>query len=124
MIGSIIAKKAVAGAFSAMNNKDLDKFMSTWADDGVFIYPGDIPQSGVFEGKAKVRAWFKGFFEQFPGLTFEVLDIAARNSFDLLGNNVLIIAGSSPKRKSTICFTYGYTCLNTGTEIRKRSSRR
>jgi len=47
MIGALVAKKAIADAFAAMNRHDLAKFMSAWRDDGVFIYPGEIPEKEI-----------------------------------------------------------------------------
>jgi ketosteroid isomerase-like protein len=91
MIGTLMAKRAIAGAYEAMNRHDLARFMLGWRDDGVFIYPGDIPESGTFEGKAAVEAWFGRFFEQFSGIRFEIQDICARNAFDLVGNNVIAV---------------------------------
>ena len=91
MIGALMAKKALAGAFDSLNRHDLVKFMSAWRDDGVFIYPGDIPESGRFEGRKAVEGWFRRFFEQFPTIQFEVRDICVRNLFDLLGTNVVVV---------------------------------
>ena len=87
MIGAILAKKALAAAFDALNRHDLVAFMSAWRDDGVFIYPGEIPESGTFSGKAAVEGWFRRFFEQFPGIRFDVQGIGVRNLFDLVGTN-------------------------------------
>ena len=42
MIGTIIARKAVAKAFKALSNHDLAGFMSAWRDDGILTYPGEI----------------------------------------------------------------------------------
>jgi ketosteroid isomerase-like protein len=89
VIGALIAKRKVAAAFEALNRQDLAGFMSGWRDDGVFIYPGDIPESGTYRGKAAVEAWFRHFLEQFPVLRFEVQAICVRNIFDLVGNNVI-----------------------------------
>jgi ketosteroid isomerase-like protein len=91
MIGALLAKKALADAFDALNRHDLPKFMSAWRDDGVFIYPGDIPESGTFKGKSAVEGWFRRFFEQFPGIQFDVQDICVRNIFDLTGTNVVAV---------------------------------
>jgi ketosteroid isomerase-like protein len=91
MIGALIAKKALAKAFEAMNRHDLKKFMSAWHDDAAFIYPGDIPESGTFQGKSAVEGWFKHFFEQFPKIHFDLKNICVRNIFDLLGNNVAAV---------------------------------
>jgi ketosteroid isomerase-like protein len=91
MIGTLMAKRAIAGAYDAMNRHDLSRFMAGWRDDGVFIYPGDIPESGTFQGKAAVEAWFRRFFEQFPEIQFEIQDMYARNAFDFVGNNVVAV---------------------------------
>jgi ketosteroid isomerase-like protein len=91
MIGALVARKAIAGAFDAMNRHDLQKFMSAWREDGVFVYPGDIPESGTFQGKSAVEGWFRRFFEQFPKITFNIQDLCVRNIFDLSGNNVVAV---------------------------------
>ena len=89
MIGALIAKRKVAAAFDALNRRDLGRFMSDWRDDAVFIYPGDIAESGTYEGKASVEAWFRRFLEQFPVLRFEVQAVCVRNICDLVGSNVI-----------------------------------
>jgi len=91
MIGALMAKKALAGAFDSLNRHDLVKFMSAWRDDGVFVYPGEIPESGRFEGRKAVEGWFRRFFEQFPTIEFEVRHICVRNLFDLWGTNVVAV---------------------------------
>ena len=91
MIGAIIAKKAIATSFEAMNRHDLTKFMSSWRDDGVFIYPGEIPESGTFKGKSAVESWFRKFFEQFPKIQFDIQDICVQNIFALTGTNVVTV---------------------------------
>ena len=65
MIGAILARRAVAGAFAAMNRHDLPAFMSGWHEGGRFVYPGDIPESGVALGKEAVEKWFANFFAKF-----------------------------------------------------------
>ncbi|MGB6647733.1 MAG: nuclear transport factor 2 family protein [Bacteroidota bacterium] len=89
MIGAIIARKAIADAFEALNRHDLATFMSAWRDDGVFIYPGEISVSGTFEGKNAVEGWFKNFLEQYPKIQFDVQDICVRNIGALTGTNVI-----------------------------------
>lgn len=91
MIGALVAKKALADSFNALNRHDLPKFMAAWRDDGVFIYPGEIPESGTFQGKSAVEGWFRRFFDQFPTIQFDVRDICVRNIFDLAGNNVVVV---------------------------------
>jgi ketosteroid isomerase-like protein len=91
MIGAIVARKALADAFDALNRHDLPEFMKAWRDDGVFVYPGEIPESGTFQGKSAVEGWFRHFFEQFPGIRFDIQDICVRNIFDLAGTNVVAV---------------------------------
>jgi ketosteroid isomerase-like protein len=91
MIGAIIAKRAIASAFEALNRHDLEKFMSAWRDDGVFIYPGEIPESGTFSGKSSVEGWFRRFLEQFPEIRFEIEDICVKNIFACGGTNVVAV---------------------------------
>jgi ketosteroid isomerase-like protein len=87
MIGTLVAQKALAKAIDALNRHDLPEFMSGWREDGVFIYPGDIPESGTFQGKSAVEGWFRHFFEQYPRIHFDVQSICVANIFDLSGNN-------------------------------------
>lgn len=87
MIGALLAKKALASAYEAMNRHDLTAFMSGWHDDAVFIYPGDIPESGTFQGTTEVESWFRRFFEQYPTINFQIHSICVANTFDFLGNN-------------------------------------
>ena len=46
MIGALIARKSLAGAFDALNRHDLRKFMSSWRNDGVSVYPVKSQQAG------------------------------------------------------------------------------
>ena len=89
MIGALLARKAIAGAFDALNRHDLSAFMSAWRDEGVFIYPGEISVSGTFEGKSAVEGWFKNFLEQYPKIQFDVHDICVRTIGALTGTNVI-----------------------------------
>ncbi|MEW5923124.1 MAG: nuclear transport factor 2 family protein [Candidatus Zixiibacteriota bacterium] len=91
MIGALVAKKAIAGAFGTLNRHDLAAFMSAWRDDGIFIYPGEIPESGTFEGRANVEGWFRRFLEQFPNIRFDIQDICVRSTFDLVGANTVAV---------------------------------
>ena len=91
MIGALMAKKALAGSFDALNRHDLPAFMSAWRDDGVFVYPGDIAESGTFRGKSAVEGWFRHLLEQFPQIKFDIQDVCVRNIFDLVGTNAIAV---------------------------------
>ena len=114
MIGALVARKAIAGAFDAMNRHELQKFMSAWREDGVFIYPGDIPESGTFQGKSAVEGWFRRFFEQFPRITFNIQDLCVRNIFDLSGSNVIAVHWNIEltNRKGRVGENSGVTVIN------------
>jgi ketosteroid isomerase-like protein len=92
MIGVFIAKKNIANSFEALNHHNLSKFMSAWRDDGVFIYPGEIPErSGTFKGRDAVEGWFRNFLDQFPKIQFDIQNICVRNIFDITGTNVVAV---------------------------------
>ncbi len=91
MIGTIIARRAVARSFLALNNHDLATFMKPWRDDCEFTYPGEIPASGVYKGKAAVEAWFARFLKQFPSIKFDVQDVCMSKILDFVGTNVVAV---------------------------------
>jgi uncharacterized protein (TIGR02246 family) len=91
MIGAIIAKKAIAASFDAMNKHNLSEFMSAWRKDAVFIYPGDIHASGTFRGKDAIESRFNAFFQQFPKIQFDIQEICVSNIFALVGTNVVAV---------------------------------
>jgi len=91
LIGALVAKKAVAASFEAMNQHDLTKSMPVWRDDCVFIYPGEIYASGTFRGKSAVEGWFRDFFQQFPRIQFNIQDICVQNIFAMTGTNVVTV---------------------------------
>ena len=91
MIGAIIAKKSIAACFEAMNRQDLDEFMSHWREDSVFIYPGEIPESGTYEGKDAIQGWFRNLFDKHQKIHFDLQDICVKNIFDLTGTNVVAV---------------------------------
>ena len=90
MIGAIIAKKKIMGAFDALNRKDISAFLSDWKDDSVFIYPGHVSVSGRFEGKTNIEKWFRNFLDHFSKIKFTVKSVAVKNLFDFIGTNVVI----------------------------------
>ena len=91
MIGAIIAKRAISTTYDAMSRQDLAEVMSVWREDGVFIYPGEIPESGTFEGKDAIEGWFRNFFEKYQKIRFEIIDVCVKNIFDLTGTNVIAV---------------------------------
>ena len=89
MIGALIAKYKINHAYDALNRRDFEAFLSDWRDDCTFVYPGDLPVSGKFEGKDAIAKWFKNFLEQFPKLTFTVKNLCVDNVFDFVETNTV-----------------------------------
>jgi len=88
MIGAIIAKKSVRAGLEALNRRDVSTFLSAWAEDAVWSYPGELPISGRFEGKKAIRGWFENLMRQMPQLKFTIHSVSVSNVCDLVGNNV------------------------------------
>jgi len=76
LIGAAIARARVRGAYAALNRRDLDGFLAAWAEDAVFVFPGEISASGTFRGKPEIRRWFTVFLDTFPELTFTLRQVA------------------------------------------------
>lgn len=89
MLGALIVKRKVAGAFAALNRRDLDAFLRDWSDDAAKVFPGDLSVSGTVSGKANIREWYDGFFRQFPSLRFAVSNICVERLWDVVGSNVV-----------------------------------
>lgn len=90
MIGSLIARHQVKRAFSHLNQKNLNGFLSAWNEQAVFQYPGQLSVSGSFAGRPAIEGWFAGFFEQFTRIHFQVRHVCVENLFDVAGNNNVI----------------------------------
>lgn len=91
MIGTLIVKQKVAGAFKALNRRDLDTFLKDYSVDATFVYPGDLSASGTHAGKEAIRLWFKRFLEQFPQIQFNVKHVTIENLFDMTGSNTATV---------------------------------
>ncbi len=87
MIGALIAKSKVRKGFSRLNNRDVASFISDWAEDATFIYPGHVSVSGEYKGKKAIEEWFQKFMEQFPQISFTLKHICVQNIFDMTGTN-------------------------------------
>jgi ketosteroid isomerase-like protein len=91
MTGARAVKKKITDLYDAINSHELARFMSAWGDDGVFIYPGEIPSSGTFQGKGAVEEWFRKFFEQFTKIQFDIQDVCVRSVLGLGGSNIVAV---------------------------------
>ena len=91
MIGAIIAKKKAFSGFDALNRHDLDTFMTSWAEDGIYIFPGSLSISGETKGKKAIRELFQKFLDKFPSINFTVKNIFVQNIFALGSTNVIAV---------------------------------
>jgi ketosteroid isomerase-like protein len=91
VIGALVARAKVRGAYAALNRRDLDGFLAGWAEDAVFEFPGEIAASGTFRGKPEIRRWFAAFLEAFPTLTFTLHEVALARPFTLGASNVAAV---------------------------------
>lgn len=89
MVGALIAKQAIRSGFDALNKGDLEKFLKTWSENAIWIYPGKVKAGGQYTGKAEVKRWFEEFITQFPQRKFTLKNVGVDNIFDLVGNNII-----------------------------------
>lgn len=91
MIGALVAKLTAKSAYNSLSGRDISSFLSGWADDAIFIFPGEVPISGKHQGKKNIEKVFQTFLAQFPHFKFSVKNILVKNLFDLIGNNVVAV---------------------------------
>lgn len=91
MLGALISKQKVRSAFSYFNDRNMDKFLSLWDDNAIFIYPGNVSVSGTNKGKGAVSAWFNNLMDAGPSVHFSIKSICVDNIFDLIGTNVITV---------------------------------
>ena len=92
MIGTLITRRAVQAGFAALNRGDANALMKLWDDECTFFYPGKVKAGGNYEGKPQLRAWFEGFFAQFPHRKYTIKHIGLTNLFDVAGNNTVFVS--------------------------------
>lgn len=106
MIGAIICRQKIRIAFKALNARDIDSFISSWADASIFIYPGKLSVSGEFRGKAVIRSWFINFLEQFPEYEITLNKVTVSNLFDFIGTNTVTVEWEMKgKNRQGVAFT-------------------
>ncbi len=91
MIGSILVKILIRNAFKNLNERNIDRFLASWASNAIFHYPGNSSVSGTFSGKKEIKAWFSNILEQFIEIKFHVNKICVHNIWDVVGINFVIV---------------------------------
>ena len=75
MYRAIVAARTRA-IWKRINARDIDAPVGMAAEEMRFTFVGDTPLGASFTGREKFRAWFEAMFERFPGIAFEVRDVA------------------------------------------------
>ena len=91
MIGAIMARNKVRSSFECLNRRDIEAFLSNWAEDAHFLHPGTLSISGEMEGKEAIREWFQKFLDRFPGIGFSLNSVCVEKIFALGGTNVVTV---------------------------------
>lgn len=113
MIGTMLIRRNVPKAFKALDNHDLDGYLKDWAEDAVFVYPGDIPGiSGIHSGKKAIRAFYEKDLEQFPKIHRTLKSISVARIFDFTGDNIATVHWEVEATNRT-----GYTIENSGVTV-------
>ena len=113
MLGALIAKHKVRSAFSYFNDRNMEKFLSLWDENAIFIYPGHVSVSGTNEGKSTVSAWFNNLMDAGPSVHFSIKNICVDNIFDFIGTNVITVEwdNSVTNRKGINILVSGVTVI-------------
>jgi uncharacterized protein len=91
MLGALLARRAVRGAYDAMNRMDVDALLEGWTDDAVFEYPGRSTLAGRFEGKAAIRHWFVERFARLQRVHYTIVHVSVAEQFALGGTNTVLV---------------------------------
>jgi ketosteroid isomerase-like protein len=75
VIGATVAKRKVREGFDCLNERNLTKWITYWADNVVLFYPGTLSVSGKIEGKQAIAAWYEKFFKQLPAIHYKISKI-------------------------------------------------
>ena len=90
MIAGLIIKKMMKEGYEAFNQNNFAKVVSSYRDDATLIFPGEVPGSGTFTGKAAIEGWFRQWFDQFPSTHFDIKDIYVKSIFGFRTNTVAV----------------------------------
>ena len=84
------SKKVARSGFDALNQHDLAKSMSGYAEDATWTFPGNVPISGETKGKKAIEDALAKWMEQFPKIDFTV-KVFVSNIFALGATNNIAV---------------------------------
>jgi ketosteroid isomerase-like protein len=91
MIGAVIAKRLARSSFDALNRRDLGKITANLAEDGTWIFPGNVPISGESKGKKAVEAAMANWLKHYPKINFTVKEVFVSNIFSIGATNNIAV---------------------------------
>ena len=91
MLGAVLAKRLVPGAFAAIERRDIEALLAGIADDAVWEYPGHSALSGRFEGKEAIRKQWERWFEGVGHVAFTLDHVAVESIFALGPSNTVMV---------------------------------
>ncbi len=75
MLGAVLAQRAAAQGFQAINRRDLETVLGAFADDAVLIVPSRTVMGGRFEGKPAIEAWYDRWLHRMNKVRFIVNNV-------------------------------------------------
>ncbi len=75
MLGAVLAQRAAAQGFQAINRRDLETVLGAFADDAVLIVPSRTVMGGRFEGKPAIEAWYDRWLHRMNTVRFTVNNV-------------------------------------------------
>ena len=91
MLGAVIAQRAAARGFEAINRRDVSGILSTFADDAVLIVPSRTVMGGRFEGKSAIEAWYDRWLHRMNDVRFTVHNIGVCSLGALGPSNTVMV---------------------------------
>jgi ketosteroid isomerase-like protein len=89
MLGAVLAKRAVARGFAAIDRRDLDTILGMSHEDSIFEFPGRTVMGGRFQGREEIGAWYQRWFDRMPQIHFTLRHVSVDRIFALGATNAV-----------------------------------
>ncbi len=124
MIGTIIARHVSRKIFDHLNNRDMDAFLKTIAEDAVIEFPGNLSISGQYKGHQAIREWMEKVFSLYLEHKFTVKNVYMKDIFAFGPSNIAAVEydlqatlqNGSPYKNSFVILIY----IEGGKAVRSR----
>lgn len=91
MVGAVLTRMMARRGCECLDARDVDRFLSQWQEDAIFICPGATRVSGEHMGRRRVREWCLTFCEQFPQSHFSTGGMHLKNIVAMTASNPVAI---------------------------------